>query len=158
MCFVTIKTDLRCHLVVQTHAKVGPRTTIEVWRYRRRRAPGVWTRASNCNNSNHNLQTWEASVTYMCIHYFLKFILDFSNKLMCAKGVKSENVSVHAKLYSFGKFDIKLLSRKLHKLIYNYFRFTRRYHAIFISLSAEKGWKNVCMRTWQMSSFAFERN
>ena len=58
---------------------------------------------------------------------------------MCAKGVKSENVSVHAKLYSFGKFDIKLLSRKLHKLIYNYFRFTRRYHAIFISLSAEKG-------------------
>ena len=60
----------------------------------------------------------------MCIHYFFKFILDFWNKLKCTKGVKSENVSVHAKLNSFGKFDTNVLSRKLHKLIYNYFRFT----------------------------------
>ena len=108
-------------------------------------APGLWTRASNCKNSNHNMRSLS---NYMCIHYFFKFILDFWNKLKCTKGVKSENVSVHAKLNSFGKFDTKLLSWKLRKLIYNYFRFTRRYHAISISLSSEKGWKNVCMRTW----------
>lgn len=89
---------------------------------------------------------------YMCLHYFFKFILDFWNKLKCTKGVKSENVSVHAKLYSFGKFDTKLLSRKLHKLIYNYFRFTWRYHAISISLSSGKRLKK-CMHAYVINVF-----
>lgn len=89
---------------------------------------------------------------YMCIHYFFKFILDFWNKLKCTKGVKSENVSVHAKLNSVGKFDTKLLSRKLRKLIYNYFRFTRRYHAISISLSSGKRLKK-CMHAYVINVF-----
>ena len=55
---------------------------------------------------------------------------------MCAKGVKSENVSVHAKLYSFGKFDIKLLSRN----------FINSFITIFVSPGAIMQSSFLCRR------------
>ena len=40
-----------------------------------------------------------------------------------------------------------------HNLIYNYFRFTRRYHAISISLSSKKRLKNWCMHAYVTNVF-----
>ena len=40
-------------------------------------APGLWTRASNCKNSNRNLRTWEASVITCAYTTFLNLYSTF---------------------------------------------------------------------------------